>query len=448
MRIAHRRQTKLTAPRSAHLRAKELADIDQLLEDTPTLAALVAADLPHGDGVSADTGRPGMTGEQVLRAAIIRTMEGFTYDELEFHLSDSQTYRWFCRLGWGEKHPSASTLQENIRRVQPSTWEAVSRAVVSVAVERGVEPGDKTRIDCTVTLSNIHPPDDAAQLYDVVRVVTRLLIRADKLRPGIAFHDRTRRAKRRRLGVMETKAERRTFAYTDLLKVTGEVLSWVADAVAALRAVGAPGDEAAQVADELEHYAALGLRVVDQTRRRVIGKEKVPAQDKVVSIFEPHTDIIIKDKRDVLYGHKILVATGATGLVQHCSVLDGNPADSTLVKQALTQVTAALGKVPRQAAMDGGFASAEGLAIAKAAGVQDVCFSKRRGMAITDMAKSTWVYRKLWRFRAGIEAGISWLKRCFGLGRCNWRGGDGFHAYVHSGVVAFNLLLLARLTAT
>lgn len=447
MRTAQSRQTKLTAPRSPVARAKELADIDQLLEDTPSLAVLVTADLPHAEGVSADTGRPGLTGEQVLRAALIRTMEGFTYEDLEFHLSDSATYRSFCRLGWGEKHPSASTLQENIRRVRPATWEAINHAVIGVAVEKGLEPGDKTRIDCTVTQSNIHPPDDAAQLYDVVRVVTRLLVRAGKLRPGVAFHDRTKRAKRRRLEVMDKKGDRRTAAYADLLKVTTEVLAWVPDATTALRGGADAGDEAHRLADELQRYAGLGERVIDQTRRRVFGKEKVPAQEKVVSIFEPHTDIIVKDNREVLYGHKILVATGSTGLVQHCTVLDGNPADSTLVEEALRQVETALGKMPRQAAMDGCFASAEGLALAKAAGVRDICFSKRRGMAVTAMAKSEWVYRKLWRFRAGIEAGISWLKRCFGLGRCTWRGKDGFHAYVHSGVAAFNILLLARLSA-
>ncbi|MCK6507886.1 transposase, partial [Myxococcota bacterium] len=129
-------------------------------------------------------------------------------------------------------------------------------------------------------------------------------------------------------------------------------------------------------------------------------------------------------------------------------VLDGNPADSTLVGPTLDGVTVALGKPPRQVAMDGGFASKENLAIAKERGVQDVCFSKRRGMAIADMAKSTWVYRRLWNFRAGIEAGISWLKRCFGLDRCNWKGEDGFHAYVKSNVLAFNLFLVAGASTT
>jgi len=446
MRSPHRRQMPLTAPRTAHARAKELADIDRLLEDNPSLAAMVARDLPHTKGASADNGRPGLTGDQVLRAAIVRVLEGCSYDELAFYLSDSQSYRWFCRIGWGEPSPSDSTLQENIRRVTPATWEAINAALVKQAVALGVETGTKTRIDCTVTDSNIHPPDDAAQLYDVVRVLVRLLRKAEKLRAGIVVHKRTKRAKRRRMETMDKKADERTAAYRDLLKVTGEVLGWARSAVPLLRQGAEPGDAANKLADELERFIGLGDRVVDQTRRRVLLGEKVPASEKVVSIFEPHTDIIVKDRRQVLYGHKLLLATGARGIVQRCTVLDGNPADSTLVGHALDGVTAAVGRVPRQAALDGCFASAEGLALAKSKGVKDVCFSKRRGMTIAEMAKSTWVYRKLWRFRVGIEGGISWLKRCFGLGRCNWKGEDGFHAYVQSSVAAFNLLLLGRLS--
>lgn len=447
MRTPRVRQMPLTAPRSAHARAKELADIDRLLESTPRLAELVAADLPHVKGASVDTGRPGLTGDQVLRASIVRSLEGCSYVDLAFHLSDSQTYRWFCRIGWGESSPSDSTLQENIRRVKPTTWEAVNHALVALAVSLGVETGDKTRIDCTVTKSNIHPPDDAEQLYDVVRVVVRLLKKAEKLRTGVAVHNRTKRAKRRRMEAMDKKEEPRRSAYRDLLKVTGEVLGWGRAAALLLRAGAEPGDKASRLATELEGFVGLGERVMDQTQRRVFEKEKVPSTEKVVSIFEPHTDIIIKDKREVLYGHKLLLATGTRGVVQFCGVLKGNPADSTLVGPALDGVTAAVGRVPRQAALDGGFASVAGLALAKAKGVKDVCFSKRRGMEIADMAKSTWVYRKLWRFRAGVEAGISWLKRSFGLGRAVWKGEDGFHAYVQAGVVAFNLLLIGRLTS-
>lgn len=444
MRAAFRSQLPLLATYGSHPRARELVALDRLIEHNPELVELVSKGLLSRPTVSKDNGRPGMSGEQILRCAIVRVLENCSYEDLEFLLTDSRSYGRFCRIGIAEKSPSASALQENLRGVEPEVWKSINDAVVRLAKELGVEGGAKVRVDCTVTAANIHPPDDAAQLFDVVRVLQRLLRQAEKLRAGVKVHSRTKRAKRRRLEILNEKGEERKAAYRDLMRVTEEVLGWAKSAVGLLRADAPPNDPASHLANEIEHFVKLGEQVVEQTRRRVIAGEKVPAQQKVVSIFEPHTDIIIKDKRDVHYGHKLLIATGASGLVLHCEVLKGNPADSTLVGPALDSVASALGSMPEQAAFDGCFASQEGLALAKDKGVRDVCFSKRRGMEIADMARSNLIYRALWRFRAGVEAGISWLKRCFGLDRCNWKGEDGFHAYVQSSVVAFNLVVLAR----
>ncbi len=106
------------------------------------------------------------------------------------------------------------------------------------------------------------------------------------------------------------------------------------------------------------------------------------------------------------------------------------------------------GKPPRQMAADGGYASIENLHAAKARQVTDVAFHKKRGWKVEEMAKSPWVYRKLRNFRAGIEAGISCLKRAYGLGRCTWKGLSRFKAYVWSSVVAHNLALFSRLVPT
>ena len=123
----------------------------------------------------------------------------------------------------------------------------------------------------------------------------------------------------------------------------------------------------------------------------------------------------------------------------------GNPADSERFLPMLERHIAFYGKAPRQAAADGGFATRHNLSQAKARGVRDVAFHKKAGLRIEDMVKSRWIYRKLRNFRAGIEAGISWIKRSYGLARCTWRGLDHFKAYIWSSVVAFNLALFARL---
>jgi IS5 family transposase len=198
------------------------------------------------------------------------------------------------------------------------------------------------------------------------------------------------------------------------------------------------------IGEQIKGIVVLADKVVDQTRRRVIDGEKVPASEKIVSIFEPHTDIIVKDRRDTFYGHKICLSGGASNLITDCVIVEGNPADSSLTTRMLDRHKQVYGYYPRKVSLDGGFASKENLRSAKSRGIKDVCFSKKRGLKEEDMCKSLWVYRKLRRFRAGIEAGISWLKRCFGLNRCTWKSFDSFKSYVWTSIVAANLFTLAR----
>jgi hypothetical protein len=155
-------------------------------------------------------------------------------------------------------------------------------------------------------------------------------------------------------------------------------------------------------------------------------REVARASEKIVSLFEPHTDIIIKDRRDTPYGHKICLTSGASGIVTDVVLLRGNPADSTLAVTMIERQKQLFGNAPLQASFDGGFASRDNLADIKNLGVQDVAFSKRCRLEISDMVKSSWVYRQLKNFRAGIEAGVSFLKRAFGLDRCLWRGLESF----------------------
>ena len=284
------------------------------------------------------------------------------------------------------------------------------------------------------------------QLYDSVRVLARLLIQArDDFKIKIVFTDHCRRAKKRMTAVQYAKGEKqRRSPYKDLLKVTQKSIGY---AIKAEEFVG--GQSTANFAllgllDDIKHYSDLARQVYDQTYRRVIQGESVPADQKVFSIFEEHTDIIIKDRRDNHYGHKICLTGGASNLILDCVILEGNPADSTLVEQMLDHQNQVYGRYPLKVALDGGFASRGNLDIAKAKGIKDVCFAKKRGLKETDMCRSHYVYKKLRQFRAGIESGISWLKRSFGLTRCTWKGFRSFKSYVLSSVVAANLLTIAR----
>jgi IS5 family transposase len=183
---------------------------------------------------------------------------------------------------------------------------------------------------------------------------------------------------------------------------------------------------------------------MDQTQRRVLEGQSVPAGEKIVSIFEEHTDIIRKDNRETLYGHKVCLTGGASSMILDCKVLEGNPADSTLAKIMVDRQVEIFSRPPRQIVFDGGFASKMNLSDIKAAGVKDVAFSKGRGLEIGDMVKSSWVYKRLRDFRAGIEGNISFLKRIFGLDRCTWKSWSSFQSYVWGSILSFNLLVFAR----
>ena len=124
--------------------------------------------------------------------------------------------------------------------------------------------------------------------------------------------------------------------------------------------------------------------------------------------------------------------------------MNGNPADSDLTGQMLDRHEEIYGHYPLKIALDGGFASKRNLESAKDQGIKDVCFAKKRGLEEEEMCRSTWVYKRLRRFRASIESGISWLKRCFGLTICTWKSLRSFKSYVWASIVFANLLTLAR----
>jgi IS5 family transposase len=446
MRETVHQQAPLVPAIIDHSHAEELKRISELLDQLPRAAQLVHADLVHPK--TKRLGRKGMPAEQVLRAMLIKQMNDFSYEELAFHLADSNVYRWFCRLGLGDKPPKKSTLQKSIKRVRAETWEAINSMVVQSAAQFGVERGDKARTDCTAVESDIHHPTDSTLLWDCVRVLVRLM-NAGRDEFGIAFNDHSRRAKRRMVAILTAKRfERRIPLYRDLLKVTAKTVEQAKATAARLDKVEFADMmqmlKASGIAHQLRHYIELADRVIDQTRRRVLNDESVPAPEKIVSIFEPHTDIIVKDNRGPIYGHKVCLTAGASGIVTDVVVEHGNPADVTLATKMVERHCDLFGKPPRQMSFDGGFASRANLRAIKALGVKDVAFSKPCGMAITDMVKSTWVFRRLRRFRAGIESCISFLKRGFGLARCNWSGFPSFRAYVLGSVLACNLVILAR----
>ncbi len=431
---------------ATHEIGHELKAMSQWLDEHRDPLGLVARDL-GGRGVKA-TGRHGLPAEAVLRCALLKQYRQLSYQELAFHLEDSASFRAFARLPWSWS-PQKSVLQKTISAIRPETWEEINRALLSNARQARLEDGAVVRLDSTVTSALMHEPSDSSLLWDAVRVMVRLLRQADALvgSADLQWRDHCRAAKKRARKVQFTRGRpNRVQLYRELIAITHATLAYLQQAAARLAVATNPLVDLWQA--QVCHYRPLIERIIKQSERRVLAGEPVAASEKLVSLFEPHADIIVKGSRDVDYGHKLNLTSGRSGMILDLVVEAGNPADSDRLLPMLERHIAFYGAAPRQAAADGGFATRDNLATAKAWGVCDIDFHKKAGLRIEDMVTSNWVYRKLRNFRAGIEAGISCLKRAYGLARCTWRGLEHFKTYVWSSVVAYNLVLFTRLKPT
>jgi IS5 family transposase len=431
---------------ATHEIGHELKAMSQWLDEHRDLLGLVARDLVQV-GVKA-TGRQGLPVEAVLRCALLKQYRQLSYQELAFHLEDSASFRAFARLplSWS---PQKSVLQRTISAVRSETWEQINRVLLSSARQAKLEDGAVVRLDSTVTAALMHEPSDSSLLWDAVRVMVRLLKRANALvgGSGSPWHDHCRAAKKRARNIQFTRGRpNRVQLYRELIAIARATLAYLEQASERLAVTSTPAIAVWQI--QVRHHRPLIERIISQSQRRVLSGEPVPAGEKLVSLFEEHADIIVKGSRNTEYGHKLNLTAGKSGMILDLVIEAGNPADSDRLLPMLERHIDLYGQAPRQAAADGGFATRNNLATAKAWGVSDMAFHKKAGLSVEDMVTSKWVYRKLRNFRAGIEAGISCLKRAYGLARCTWRGLDHFKSYVWSSLVAYNLVLFTRLKST
>ena len=431
-------------PSNDHAHGRDLASVSRVLDELPG-SALMAVQSDLRRGARADRGRRGMAAEQVLRVVVLKQLTGLSYGRLAFLVDDSMSYRAFCRFGPGDRTPRRSTLQHNIKRLGPQTLEQVHDAVVKVGLELGIEDGQRVGVDSTGIETDIHHPTDSSLLRDCVEKLTSLLWSATEV-VGLPFSDHRKRARRRALQIANAKSMKmRVPLYKDLLRVVGFTLKYAEAAVVVLdEHRGAGCDQGRTLAQALRHYVVLGRTVVDQAFRRVVLGHKLAPSDKIVSIFEPHTDILIKDNRDTTYGHKAFVTVGASGLVLDLDLPRGNPSDVTRAESMIAALKHKHELTPAEAAFDGGFCSHHNLRALKKAGVKAVAFTSPRGLSIKQMTGTTKRFEALRRFRASIEGTIGWLKNALGLARCNWSGFASYQCYAWASALSLNLLVIGR----
>ncbi|HEB28306.1 MAG TPA: IS4/IS5 family transposase [Porticoccus sp.] len=262
---------------------------------------------------------------------------------------------------------------------------------------------------------------------------------------NIRFTDQRKPSKSLAFKIFNAKNAVKEALYPGMLKLVGIVLTQVERGLLQVKEEGEPSDLTQQWIDNVIQYRDLLLKIVDQTRRRVIEKERVPSSDKIVSLFEPHTDIIVKGFRDTQYGHKVNLCSDKSGFITYFSIEAGNPADKELFIPVLLSCQDTFGYLPRSIVADGGYASKDNVLNGRALGVDRVVFHKRVGLSYHEMGVKRKTFERLRNFRAGVEGNISELKRAFGAGKATWKGHDGFKAFVWSSVISYNLVRMARL---
>jgi len=428
---------------SEHEHGKQLRQLSCILERYESIVLpLIEADL-IGKSVRS-VGRCGLSVESVFRCLLLKQMLQVSYDGLAFHLSDSMSYRTFARLGDGIS-PKKSSLQATIRRIKPQTLETIFNALSLEYFYNGSVTLEKIRIDSTVVKSHIAQPSDSQLLNDGVRVLSRLLVKSrDMTGIRMRFTDKRKESKSLSFCIFNAKRTEKEALYPKLLQVVRVVLKQVDRALLQVKHEGCDCDPQRKWLEQVEHYRDLLLKVVDHTQRRIFNGESVPASDKIVSLFEAHTDIIVKGTRDVEYGHKINVSSDGGGFITYLAIEQGNPSDAERFIPIIQGHIETYGQVPIATVSDGCYASQDNVHEGRALGIRRLVFNKRRGISYLDMGVKKKTFKRLRDFRAGVEGNISELKRVFGAAKATWKGHDGFKAFVWSSVISYNLVRLAR----
>ena len=427
-----------------------MKEADRLLDDAALLETVYEAQ-GQRHRHSRRLGRLQTPAEIALRPLILKHVRNWGYDTLEREVRANLVYRAFTRIGDG-KVPDAKTLARIGQVIGPEVIGDLHERLVAMAREHGVVKGRKLRVDTTVVETNIHYPTDSSLLGDGARVLMRTMKKIDKKAGGLKqkIRDRMRTVKKRvvaiALAARQTgpqREERRRQQYAELLTVTRRILNQAEGVLQEVEQLGRPRRRRLEPLREiLETMAGRVRQVVSQARARVFqGITHFP--EKIVSVFEPHTEIIRKGKasKPTEFGKLVQVQEAENQIITHYRVFPERPSDQHLLVPAVEEHQRRFGRVPRLVAADAGFYSQANEKKVQEMGVSWVAVPHRSTHSAQRRAlqKRRW-FRAAQRWRTGSEGRISVLKRRHGLNRCRYRGLTGMERWVGLGVIADNLI--------
>lgn len=417
----------------------ELGLIDTILTTYPDLLKCLSADVTAGVKRSHFGRKDTPTVEQVVRAAIYKEYKGMTYRDLEYAQSDSRICETF--IGFDKLRPfSFQVWQKYISKIKAESLQQFLVALNKIAVAQGLEAIETIRTDSTVVETNIHYPTNSTLIRDCVKEAHQLLQKLSTTRQ-IKVRDYRKGVKSNHFKINNTKGDKRVALFKKQLTLFTKSIKQVDRFIkkkdyCSIESIGL----VAALADLLP----LMEQVYSMTERKEVKGETVANKEKIFSIYERHTDIIVKGGRQVLFGHKINLTDSKSGLILDCEVLRGNPSDAHLMIPALDRLEAHYGTVPASIATDGGYASKANQKQALEKGLVNVIFNKVVG-SLQNVAGSKHMQTRLKKWPSGIEATISNLKRRFNLKRCDWKGWGHFQAKVFWSVIAYNIRVMTSL---
>lgn len=402
------------------------------------------------------------TTDEIFRMILVQILEGWSIRETCVRIEDSNTLRAFTRIGMGTMmHYSSLCILRNA--IKPETWKVVNGLLAQYAVRKGVISGTDLRLDTTAVETNIHYPTDSRQLSDCSRVLSRNIKRAREIDPDAVGTERLQHRRTKRTADQIGRATQRKNPpsveklrplYEKLVFRVERTLSW-ANAVAgelrkgiALNRYDVLEHVAVEaIVAEIEHYGALTERVLDQTRRRVFQGEAVPSEEKVLSIFEPHTELLIRGKagKRIEYGHMIQIQQVRENFITDYGVFEKRPLEPDLLEESLRSHENLFGRLPQVLAADKGYYPGKDGLRALESRIEVVSIAKKGQRTEEEVEREhDALFRIAQRFRAGIEGSISYLKRVYRLLRCFNKGWSHYAATIGATIFAHNLVVLAR----
>ena len=438
--------------------------VSTVLDQAPKLLDLIHRDLDKSlknvNRAGRRRGRPyAYTSEHVLRILICQVVEDESLRGIVVRIDDSNFLRRFVRIDDGPMM-DYTTLCNLKNLIRNDTWKSVNRCLAEYAVQSELIDGDRLRLDTTAVETNVHWPTDSSLLWDVYRTLDRLIRQAREIDPeGVGTRRlQARRAKRLQQKISRKAANKGRSAqqlkslYLQLIPMVEDLFGWarsVRKELAKSRRLTSVMDVAmaAAIVEQIDHYMELGQRVVDQARRRVLQGERVPNEEKLFSIFEPHTELLKRGKagKDIEFGHMIQIQQVDGKFIADYDVFDERPIEYELLESVLENHKKLFGRYPNELAGDKGYydnmAAIDRLQ--KKVPMVSIAKKGRRTLEETEREHDL-LFRIAQRFRAGVEGTISFLKRTLRLARCFNKGWEHFVSTIGQTILAHNLLVLAR----